>query len=74
MAVRAGHHYESYPMSDTRRKHLSKADSAKRGGQPKTRSAAARAAWERNGAGTHGLKSNKQRRRADKINLKKEYA
>ena len=60
-------------MSDTRRRHLSKSDDAKRGGQPKLRSLAARAAWERQGAGTHGIKSNKQKRRAEKQALRKEY-
>jgi hypothetical protein len=60
-------------MSDTYRAHLSKAAKAKRGGQPKTRSVSARAAWMRGGAGVHG-KSHKARRRTEKINLQKEHA
>jgi hypothetical protein len=45
-------------------------DRAKRGGQPKLRSLSARAAWERGGAGVHGLKSNKQKRRQNKQALR----
>jgi len=41
------------------------------GGQPRTRSDAAQAAWQRGGAGPHG-KTRKALRRADKINLRKE--
>lgn len=60
-------------MSRTYRQHLSKGAAAKRGGHPKLRSDAARAAWERNGAGVHGLKSNKQKRRREKQTLRQEY-
>lgn len=60
-------------MSRTNRHHLSDGDHAKRGGQPRLRSLSARAAWERGGAGVHGsLKTNKQKRRQDKLALKRE--
>jgi hypothetical protein len=59
-------------MSRTHRHHLADSKRAKRGGQPKLRSLSARAAYERQGAGVHGLKSNKQKRRQDKQALRKE--
>lgn len=51
---------------------MSKAKSAQVGGQPKTRSLSARAAYERQGAGVHGLKSNKAKRCAAKQALRRE--
>lgn len=60
-------------MSRSHRKHVSAAQASQIGGQPKTRSLSARAAYERGGAGVHGLKSNKQKRRSDKLALRKEY-
>lgn len=58
-------------MSRTHRHHMAPGPRAKRGGQPKTRSISARAAWERNGAGIHGIKTHKQTRRSDKQKLRK---
>lgn len=59
-------------MSRTHRHHLAQGKRAKRGGQPKLRSLSARAAWERGGAGVHGLKTNKQKRRRDRQALRQE--
>ncbi len=61
-------------MSRTTRHHMSKRKASEVGGQPKLRSLSARAAYERQGAGVHGLKSNKQKRRNEKQALRREYA
>lgn len=59
-------------MSRTHRHHMADSKRKQRGGQPKLRSLSARAAWERGGAGVHGLKSNKQKRRQEKQALRRE--
>lgn len=59
-------------MARTHRAHLSYSKLAKRGGQPKVRSAVALAAIESSGAGVH-TKSHKQRRANERAALRKEF-
>lgn len=59
-------------MSDTHRAHLPKAKLAKRGGQPKVRSATMLLHLEEAEAGVH-TKSHKQRRANERAELRKEW-